>query len=354
MQGTSYGLILMDAQSQGRVKFTPYIFENKIVILNESGICVASADSSLIGQKIDMIEDNKIDSPELRDGLLDLVIQNSLLADHNTPHSIDLFISRIVSQPVDKSEIPMLELEAKTLGLNLENSRVAIVINYPGFEEKFLSETTGEFGSDEIIQNYKKTIISAICGFFTRSKDLITAYIGNSKFIVLKAMDSVEENNFRKYITSAYTQIFKTLSGADKTEITVGFSNPYKGVSGIIESYREANLAQEINGRLDKKEASYFFGDVNLLYLFANELCQKITQDRQHLNNLDRSMLKTLETFLHENLNISKTARKLRIHRNSVNYRLDKIASVIKLDPRKFEDATTILILLLSSKLLKS
>jgi carbohydrate diacid regulator len=47
----------------------------------------------------------------------------------------------------------------------------------------------------------------------------------------------------------------------------------------------------------------------------------------------------TIQKFFENSLNISETARKLFIHRNTLVYRLDKIEKITGLDLRLFDDA---------------
>lgn len=51
----------------------------------------------------------------------------------------------------------------------------------------------------------------------------------------------------------------------------------------------------------------------------------------------DQELLHSLETFLQNNLNVSETAKQLFIHRNSLQYRLDKFMEKTGLDIRQFE-----------------
>lgn len=53
----------------------------------------------------------------------------------------------------------------------------------------------------------------------------------------------------------------------------------------------------------------------------------------------DAEMMKTIQCFLEEDLNVSETARKLYIHRNTLLYRLEKIREEIGYDLRVFDDA---------------
>ena len=58
-------------------------------------------------------------------------------------------------------------------------------------------------------------------------------------------------------------------------------------------------------------------------------------------------LLDTLDAFLAHGGNLSATAHALDLHRNTLSYRLDKIASLTGLDPRSFDDAIQIRLSLL-------
>ena len=47
----------------------------------------------------------------------------------------------------------------------------------------------------------------------------------------------------------------------------------------------------------------------------------------------------TINRFFENNLNVSETARKLYVHRNTLVYRLEKVKKITGLDLREFEDA---------------
>jgi len=54
------------------------------------------------------------------------------------------------------------------------------------------------------------------------------------------------------------------------------------------------------------------------------------------------------------NLNVSETARKLFVHRNTLVYRLEKIKKLTGLDLREFDDAITFKVALMVKKYLVS
>ncbi|MGY0694941.1 PucR family transcriptional regulator [Virgibacillus sp. FSP13] len=64
----------------------------------------------------------------------------------------------------------------------------------------------------------------------------------------------------------------------------------------------------------------------------------------------DHELLQTIETFITCNLNISVTAKELYMHRNSLQYRIDKFIEKTGFDVRQFPQAMTVQLALLSKK----
>lgn len=68
---------------------------------------------------------------------------------------------------------------------------------------------------------------------------------------------------------------------------------------------------------------------------------------------VEPEMLATLATFFSLDCNVSETAKKLYIHRNTLLYRLDKLKQETGLDVRQFRDAVLVKIILLLYKVTK-
>lgn len=82
-----------------------------------------------------------------------------------------------------------------------------------------------------------------------------------------------------------------------------------------------------------------------------NELLEQILGQVDHV--LDVEMLSTLEHFFELGCNVSDTAKKLYIHRNTLLYRLDKFKQETGLDVRMFNDAVLVKIAMLLYKVTK-
>ncbi|MGP4106568.1 PucR family transcriptional regulator [Virgibacillus sp. L01] len=69
---------------------------------------------------------------------------------------------------------------------------------------------------------------------------------------------------------------------------------------------------------------------------------------------LDKDLLKTIEMFIACNLNVSVAAKELYMHRNSLQYRLDKFTEKTGIDIRQFHQAMTVqLAITINKKLIK-
>ena len=75
---------------------------------------------------------------------------------------------------------------------------------------------------------------------------------------------------------------------------------------------------------------------------FAKEILEPLTKE---------TLRTTLEMFFAENMDIKETAARLKVHPNTVNYRLTKIAETLNLDPRVFKQAFELRIALLTDKI---
>ncbi|WP_160036702.1 PucR family transcriptional regulator [Paenibacillus sp. An7] len=86
----------------------------------------------------------------------------------------------------------------------------------------------------------------------------------------------------------------------------------------------------------EEERANYLKGMSNSLILFEDET------------------ISTLETFFQMDCNVSETAKRLYIHRNTLIYRLDKIKQETGLDVRTFKDAVLVKLTLFMYKVTKT
>jgi hypothetical protein len=124
-----------------------------------------------------------------------------------------------------------------------------------------------------------------------------------------------------------------------KTIISIGrISHSWEEMSM---SFKEAQKALDFAPKINSSIVSY--NDMifeRLLLSIPNETRKNFVNEiKQKLDLLDKDTRKTIRVVLDCNLNMSEAARKLYIHRNTLMYRLDKIANSTGLDLRNFKDA---------------
>lgn len=356
---------------------------NDLVVTEDSGVIIASSDPSKIGQIFtrDLKNDSLKSRSQIRfnDGnqavtvlakenndryedviktLTRVFIQEHLENGSKIANSTDQFIRKLVNtQNYDLNFVRQMESEAKILGYDLATKRTAIIISFDGFFQNYLVECPRPtYERDKTITDWKHKIENTLATFFTKNKDMITAYLGENKFVVFKALGDCNEEKFTKLMKSAFNSIFGPMRNHSISDIQVGFSRAASGIEGMINSYNEADFALELGQVFLSRSKCYFFGDLGILYIladgnrnkkiqFANQLLAKLKNDE---------LIRTLEAFFENNLNISDTADNLGIHRNTVIYRLDRLTAYLDLDPRNFVDAVTIKIALLLKKISKA
>ncbi|WP_042224526.1 PucR family transcriptional regulator [Oceanobacillus manasiensis] len=121
-------------------------------------------------------------------------------------------------------------------------------------------------------------------------------------------------NNTGKHYRSLLTSARTAFNYSDKSVLSFSESIPFLLVDQTSESFRE-------------------------------ELSSSVLQEFSE----DEEILQTVETFIKCNLNVSVAAKTLYMHRNSLQYRLDKFIEKTGIDIRHFHEAITVYIALLAN-----
>ncbi|MFM9278438.1 sugar diacid recognition domain-containing protein [Paenibacillus jiagnxiensis] len=125
-------------------------------------------------------------------------------------------------------------------------------------------------------------------------------------------------------------------------KIAIGSYHP--SVEGLSKSYREAVYTLKVGKKLDPHKTVFCFEEYKLPVFLAraNQLGmgEEIGPYFQQLKQHDKKgeLLDTLAVYVEENGDVNKVAERLFIHRNTLRYRLDRIAKLTNKDPRKVKD----------------
>lgn len=121
-------------------------------------------------------------------------------------------------------------------------------------------------------------------------------------------------------------------------QIFVGISKPTTLIArGVKQAFRTIELAQAFNKADNVYYTSIQFTDE----LLKNRLpLKKISAKFASLDQSDSGdeLIQTIGAYIQHNGNIVQTANFLHVHRNTLNYRLTKVADLFALDPHNLKD----------------
>ncbi|MBK8904985.1 MAG: helix-turn-helix domain-containing protein [Anaerolineaceae bacterium] len=119
---------------------------------------------------------------------------------------------------------------------------------------------------------------------------------------------------------------------------------------GLAHSYQDALAALSLGLRFYGANAVHCLDELGIA-AFAGMADERIKSDlAAHILSplsSEPKLLETLYAFFDSNCTPSQAAAGLDIHRNSLTYRLAKIAALTGLDPRQFDDAVQLRLALL-------
>lgn len=177
--------------------------------------------------------------------------------------------------------------------------------------------------------------------FPLRHKDYIFTMEEDSIVLLYEAEEGETEDDY----AALTTQVVDTLSSELMLDVRAGMGLEVDTLKDLAKSYREAVLSVTI-GQIFEPETKVNrydrLGLGRLIYQLPPTLCQLFLEEvfsTGAYEELDNEILLTIDKFFENNLNGSETSRQLYVHRNTLVYRLDKVAKITNLDLRKFDDA---------------
>ena len=155
-------------------------------------------------------------------------------------------------------------------------------------------------------------------------------------------------------------EIFDRLGGEKNGVVRVGYGLSVDNLENLINSYRQAITALEVADLFKPEEriVSYVrLGAGRIINVLPAGICSAFISENfepGEIDGIDEEILYTVKVFFDNSLNISETARKMFLHRNTLIYRLNKLYNLIGLDVRNFDDAMTFKLTDMVNKRLKA
>lgn len=191
--------------------------------------------------------------------------------------------------------------------------------------------------------------------FSPQAGDFVTA-VDERSIILIKQVENLQDYGT---LDEVCRMIVDTINAEAMIKVKVSYGNIVGELKEVSKSYKEAKMALDV-GKIfyaNQDVVSYnTLGIGRLIYQLPVNLCQMFIEEifgSEMPEELDDEILTTVNMFLDNNLNVSETARKLFVHRNTLLYRLEKLQKSTNLDIRVFDDALTLKIALMVVSYLK-
>ena len=192
--------------------------------------------------------------------------------------------------------------------------------------------------------------------FPDRQNDFVLS-IGEGDVVLIRQMP---EGTGIKDLNKIASTIEEALRSGGEPAVVVGIGTVATHLRDLAKSYKEAQIAIEVGKVFDTEKYVINYENLGigrLIYQLPTTLCEMFLQEvfkKNPIDALDKETLFTIHKFFENNLNVSETARKLFVHRNTLVYRLEKIKKLTGLDLREFDDAITFKVALMVKKYLTS
>ena len=223
---------------------------------------------------------------------------------------------------------------ADTYKIDLSRPRyvLTVQINLEKFDEKSPLE----------LSQIKETMHRAIRSIFFEQEDLLYEY-DTGETVLLTAGKHLDASQRRRQIEKAAARLYAELREQCKVSALIGVSEECGDYTGIPLALRQGRMAAEIGAKTENGEGLYFYSQMRLgriVASFSPEIRPILQRDilSKLLENHADSLLETLFTYFEMNGNVSQTAEKLFIHRNTLQYRFHKIKEITGFDIYHIDD----------------
>ena len=263
------------------------------------------------------------------------VALNSAKAYYEEKHDKGSFIKNIISDNILISDIYM---RAKELHVPVEVNRGVFVIR----------------PIDERMESVPMDVVQGL--FPDRQNDFVLS-VGEADVALIHQLPDGADG---RDLDRVAQQIGEALKVDGENTVFVGVGTIATHLRDLAKSYKEAQIAIEVGKVFDTERYIVNYENLGigrLIYQLPTTLCEMFLQEvfkKNPIDALDQETLFTIYKFFENNLNVSETARKLFVHRNTLVYRLEKIKKLTGLDLREFDDAITFKVALMVKKYLTS
>lgn len=265
-------------------------------------------------------------------------------------------IMRIFCFSLTKSEQSSIEIKSSLNNAVFCNKQEELYVG-PLLQKGYLSDWKYYFTLIEVEENDKEAAdyrLEELClrleKYLLYYHKGILAYTQNKKiFMVLSNYDEVE---ISKILKSIFKEFCSFLRKSEKCYFSIG--NTAKGIRNIHKSYKQALKLSKIHNseevsfsELIEKNKMLFYKDIGVYKLlmciddietiqeYINETVKPLYEyDKSHKSDL----AKVLKSYIRHSGKVKETSEELFVHRNTINYKINKAEEILDIDLSDLEE----------------
>lgn len=271
--------------------------------------------------------------------MTEILIKEAYLKEQENIHteSIRKYLEELLfSRKTDDND---LKIRGDLLGVDTSIPRIVVLSKVFNDEDK---ELVSPAINEKILRIYKKHI--------SNDENNLILQSGTNIILVLRMLS----NKGLELLLNSIARDVKS-----KFDVSIYFSvgNSSNNPSSIKRSYKEAKKAMDMNIAFRKEEIIYYSRlDLGLI---INNVSENVS--REYMGKVFRNMnsdeiedyQELLQTFVKNNGSIKKTSEEYYIHKNTLQYRLNKLKDLTGHDPRTIEGIVVLYIAFLIYKINK-
>lgn len=208
----------------------------------------------------------------------------------------------------------------------------------------------------QVEKGNKEDVLEILQNFFPEGEEDFVFNYSETDILIIKYWNELSDvNEIENFVHS----LLDTVEGDSYSKVIFSSSLPFLSWKELYKAGRQAKQTMQA-GRFFYQEYKFFDYEKlkleRLVYSMSKEQCEDFIEGLNTTDEnvfYDKDLLNTASVLMDCQGNAAETARTLYVHRNTLNYRLEKIKRLTGLDVKKYKDAAQFQMLVLVHQKIK-
>ncbi|MDY3868577.1 MAG: sugar diacid recognition domain-containing protein [Pyramidobacter sp.] len=174
----------------------------------------------------------------------------------------------------------------------------------------------------------------------------VSGSVGPHRYVVFRSAMKGREFNRNKFYAALQEQCAQLVEQMKRRgyTATIGVGSVLDGIPGLVSSYREAEAALSVGSKLFPRENVHLIIDFRVEELLLSSETRLLDSmvERELASLFVRTdgeeLQETIVAWCESGFSVVRAAELLHVHRTTVDYRLEKLESILGIKPRDFRE----------------